>query len=798
MSALVPPNPAFCGNFYTCLAPILRSVARAWHKVTASKAPSTRNGHTSVIDAQQRIWVFGGYGGGNFNDLHYFDIQAKVWQEVSAQNTPSERYYHTAVMDAKQRMWVFGGESYGDAYFNDLHYFDMKAKTWRGVNASNPPPGRAIHSAVMDAQQRMWIFGGLGSGSGPVLHDLQCFDIQAEAWQEVKASNAPSTAGGHTAVMDGQQRMWIFGGRASRSNNALHYFDIQAKTWQEVKASNPFERIYHTAVMDLKQRMWIFGGWADDYGYRSWNDLRYFDTQGYTTSNSTVTTSKTTSSSASATSTTSEEITSTTTSSTSTSSKKAALADSMQPQGEDDILIPTTSTSKSEHFLVGELPLPTSWALANASVENPLAAEPPFKRANDAWLIVGIVVSMLLTCLFVFISFGIYRLYRARKLRQEGQAASPTTSAREVEPHSSPPWPVLPAITSTAKPLLFGWDSRMTAEWPRGKVLKLTVGETGFEGKGQRFPFRQADGREFCWEDGTVQRVAKIQQNVVWWRTQHERSEWQHFRWICTPKCSVGGHHDMHLTDVDLYRCSSCSSSRVAEKHWHCPAHKVHLCPTCAELPPETPTLGVAANYVVNVFPTLASCATGQENPDFYAICPHFAHGSNGLGVNKICPRDGRPQCSVVDAVDDTYSGKVTHFVSWCWAYYLKSVVSAVEGWLHKSGEDPQDVFLWMCFFCNNQYRIKEEATQTGNHRATGLYHPSLVHFRKLRLHCTGHTDVHHSPRNSGKFLPGDSANRRDQHADQSCGCLKRAACKSFIRSRRGSDQEIDPQRHWF
>ena len=28
-------------------------------------------------------------------------------------------------------------------------------------------------------------------------------------------------------------------------------------------------------------------------------------------------------------------------------------------------------------------------------------------------------------------------------------------------------------------------------------------------------------------------------------------------RWICTPKCSVGGHHDMELTDVDPYRCSA-------------------------------------------------------------------------------------------------------------------------------------------------------------------------------------------------------------------------------------------------
>ena len=40
----------------------------------------------------------------------------------------------------------------------------------------------------------------------------------------------------------------------------------QAKTWQQVNASNPFARCYHGAVMDVQQRMWIFGGNADDDG----------------------------------------------------------------------------------------------------------------------------------------------------------------------------------------------------------------------------------------------------------------------------------------------------------------------------------------------------------------------------------------------------------------------------------------------------------------------------------------------------------------------------------------------------
>jgi len=80
-----------------------------------------------------------------------------------------------------------------------------------------------------------------------------------------------------------------------------------------------------------------------------------------------------------------------------------------------------------------------------------------------------------------------------------------------------------------------------------------------------------------------------------------------------------------------------------------------------------------------------------------------------------------------VDALEDAYSGKVTHFVSWCWAYSLNDVVSAIERWVQKSNEDAQNVFLWMCFFCNNQYRIQEEATQTGSDDLKEIFESHLV-----------------------------------------------------------------------
>eukprot|EP00438_Fugacium_kawagutii_P012091 Skav202410 [mRNA] locus=scaffold815:528710:541726:+ [translate_table: standard] len=126
---------------------------------------------------------------------------------------------------------------------------------------------------------------------------------------------------------------------------------------------------------------------------------------------------------------------------------------------------------------------------------------------------------------------------------------------------------------------------------------------------------------------------------------------------------------------------------------------RVHLCPACAELPPDPPTLGVSARYLLDFFPPLAQRSTGMDNPNFYEICPHLAHGPNGMGYAMTCPRDGRPHCSLVDALDDEHSGKATHFLSWCWAYQLQDVVTAVHRWLRKSSEwstgsdDLKDIF---------------------------------------------------------------------------------------------------------
>ncbi|CAE7253082.1 PVALEF [Symbiodinium microadriaticum] len=150
---------------------------------------------------------------------------------------------------------------------------------------------------------------------------------------------------------------------------------------------------------------------------------------------------------------------------------------------------------------------------------------------------------------------------------------------------------------------------------------------------------------------------------------------------------------------------------------------------------PENAVLGICSYYLLNVFPELAQVCTGLQNPNFYDMAKVLAAGptgtrlsvrcswqeqfldtdmQHGLGHGKVCPRDGKRGCSIVDAVDARHRGKVTHFLSWCWAYKLQDFVSAISSWTKRHELVTSEVFLWICFFCNNQYRILESATDTG------------------------------------------------------------------------------------
>ncbi|CAK8991019.1 unnamed protein product [Durusdinium trenchii] len=102
------------------------------------------------------------------------------------------------------------------------------------------------------------------------------------------------------------------------------------------------------------------------------------------------------------------------------------------------------------------------------------------------------------------------------------------------------------------------------------------------------------------------------------------------------------------------------------------------------------------------------------ENPNFHEMAGLLAYGPDALGKGKICPRDGKPDCSLVDALrKDGKSGPANWFMSWAWGYSLKNVCGALRKWwtTHAvvAGSSPDSTCVWWCFFVNNQFRLLQD-----------------------------------------------------------------------------------------
>lgn len=125
----------------------------------------------------------------------------------------------------------------------------------------------------------------------------------------------------------------------------------------------------------------------------------------------------------------------------------------------------------------------------------------------------------------------------------------------------------------------------------------------------------------------------------------------------------------------------------------------------------ESEEQGVSVGFLLTEFRPLAADSSKVADPCFHDL-KDLVFGEKALGWGKRCPRDGAQHCSLVDALLTANRQKATHFFSWVWSYKLRMVLAALQAWLESQGFDDDKVFIWMCYACNNQFRILDVKCQ--------------------------------------------------------------------------------------
>lgn len=124
---------------------------------------------------------------------------------------------------------------------------------------------------------------------------------------------------------------------------------------------------------------------------------------------------------------------------------------------------------------------------------------------------------------------------------------------------------------------------------------------------------------------------------------------------------------------------------------------------------------GISFVYIRDYLLSDAIEDTGKENPTMreWLHCAGSRFAGNDAtaphGENIECPRDEKLGCALVDAMDSAFTGPITHYLSWTYDSHVVQFVSGITLWFENSGAakfQDDEVFIWCCMFCNNQYRI--------------------------------------------------------------------------------------------
>jgi len=180
--------------------------------------PGARYVSTCWKDADNNLWLFGGYGydetnSGNLNDLWKYNTLTNEWawmhgdktinnpgvygnrDQPDPDNKPGARYVSNSWVDGYGELWLFGGYGFdanSSGYLNDLWKFNTSTNSWAWVkgdsltdqysvygtlglpDAGNKSGGRNGALSWADGNGNLWLFGGYGfdGANSGILNDL--------------------------------------------------------------------------------------------------------------------------------------------------------------------------------------------------------------------------------------------------------------------------------------------------------------------------------------------------------------------------------------------------------------------------------------------------------------------------------------------------------------------------------------------------------------------------------------------------------------------------------------------------
>ena len=133
---------------------------------------------------------------------------------------------------------------------------------------------------------------------------------------------------------------------------------------------------------------------------------------------------------------------------------------------------------------------------------------------------------------------------------------------------------------------------------------------------------------------------------------------------------------------------------------------------------------GVSMAYLLQDFVHLAQQRSQEVDPTFLRLKEVFWLCKDKVGQDLYCPRDGKLGRALVDLLPPKHRQRQNYFMSWSWQYSVGQVRNALQMW--KAPMAAENVFFYMCFFVNNQFRLIVDGTPAGSDDLEEVFEENL------------------------------------------------------------------------
>jgi hypothetical protein len=168
----------------------------------------------------------------------------------------------------KEQLVLFGGRA-GSRVFGDTWIFDLQTQAWHELKTPGPSPRFGFASVYEPESSAVYLFGGQKSD---FYNDTWKFDTISETWSEITTGDVkPDIRYGHGVTLDSRLNRLVISHGFARDgrHDDTWALDLTSFEWTELVpgADKPLKRCLHDiAYAPASNSVYLFGGCSSGFG----------------------------------------------------------------------------------------------------------------------------------------------------------------------------------------------------------------------------------------------------------------------------------------------------------------------------------------------------------------------------------------------------------------------------------------------------------------------------------------------------------------------------------------------------